>query len=478
MPKTLRPTRARKTHRTTGRGLVGAGGGHVSWVPVPLRWRGTTRQICGLYPWSSPGALPIIGAPLGRHQKSGETVCFDHISWFEAKLIPNPSATIIGKPGMGKSTIASKMALSLVASGYTLLIPGDTKPDYAELTKKIGGQLRQVRRTSGAAFNPCDPGGMVAAGRRIGGITGQAVIGEAYARAVTLIGGLVELSRKERIHDYEESALGAALENLYQLNPTPPLIDDVINYIAHREPGMFDAITASTDDEYDALMKPLLRSLRALISGKFGDVFSRQSERIENAVAVNIDTSAIKAGDPAFLGAVMMAAWADVYGQVEADQALADADLQPRRRYCLILDELWRVLNLGGTLPDRVNELTRLNRTQGVGQLMISHSVKDDPTGGLFERAGAVIIGGVPEAEIKALENLVTLTGEEKTALKSWWASGQGSLEPNVIAPGAGKFLIKPSADDPGIPVDVILSSVEVEWGGQNTNSAWEMVRA
>ena len=43
-----------------------------------------------------------------------------------------------------------------------------------------------------------------------------------------------------------------------------------------------------------------------------------------------------------------------------AEQALADAGLAPRRLYCLTLDELWRVLNLGGSMADRVNELTRL----------------------------------------------------------------------------------------------------------------------
>ena len=94
-------------------------------------------------------------------------------------------------------------------------------------------------------------------------------------------------------------------------------------------------------------------------------------------VVSNIDTSRIKAGDPRFLAAVMIAAWSDIYGMVEADQALADEGLAPRRRYCLTLDELWRVLRLGGTMPDRVNELTRLNRTQGVGQIMITHSLRD-----------------------------------------------------------------------------------------------------
>ena len=34
---------------------------------------------------------------------------------------------------------------------------------------------------------------------------------------------------------------------------------------------------------------------------------------------------------------------------------------------------------------------------------------------------------------------------------------------------------IKSSSEDPGLPVDVVLTSVEREWGGQNTNKAWGM---
>ena len=44
------------------------------------------------------------------------------------------------------------------------------------------------------------------------------------------------------------------------------------------------------------------------------------------------------------------------------------------------------------------------------------------------------------------------------------------------MPPGAGKFLIKPSSDDPGIAVEVVLTSSERAWGGQNTNRAWEAV--
>lgn len=54
--------------------------------------------------------------------------------------------------------------------------------------------------------------------------------------------------------------------------------------------------------------------------------------------------------------------------------ALADAGLEPRRHYLVVLDELWRALRIGHGMIDRVDALTRLNRQRGVGLAMISHT--------------------------------------------------------------------------------------------------------
>ena len=129
--------------------------------------------------------------------------------------------------------------------------------------------------------------------------------------------------------------------------------------------------------------------------------------------------------------------------------------------------------------PIRVNELTRLNRTQGVGQIMVTHSIRDLAPGrdseveGIEERAGAIVIGGVPKRELDALDAVLTLTAAERSAIATWWSTSAAAVERNEVPPGAGKFLIKASSEDPGLPVDVELTSVERAWGGQNTNRAW-----
>ncbi|MEO9240129.1 MAG: hypothetical protein ABI418_18785 [Jatrophihabitantaceae bacterium] len=289
--------------------------------------------------------------------------------------------------------------------------------------------------------------------------------------------------------------LAAALRHLHiarAAGDPEPVIDDLITLIRQRHNCIWQELELEPDEveEYDRLTRPLRRSLRALIGGKFGDVFARPASRQAFPNAMVIDTSSIKSGDSRFLAAVLLAAWGDTYAQVEADQALADAGLAVRRLYCLTLDELWRVMDLGGSLPERVNETTRLNRGQGIGQIMISHSIADinetgkGTTDGMVERAGALIIGGTTKKEIARLDDVVTLTGSERSEISRWWSISQAAMtEPErdqdgrlirKPPPGAGKFLIKASAEEPGIPIDVTLTSVERDWGGQRTSARFD----
>ena len=73
----------------------------------------------------------------------------------------------------------------------------------------------------------------------------------------------------------------------------------------------------------------------------------------------------------------MLAAWSEGLGCVAAAHALADAGLAPQRWYFAVLDELWRPLRAAGGLVDRIDAITRLNRTWGLGQAMITHTLKD-----------------------------------------------------------------------------------------------------
>ena len=102
-------------------------------MQAPAMWRGTTVQVCGLWPFAAGSGSPLVGAPLGQHLLTGVTVCGDPISWFQrAGLIANPSLFVLGRPGTGKSTLVQRMLFYMTATGVTPLVLGDLKPDYTD----------------------------------------------------------------------------------------------------------------------------------------------------------------------------------------------------------------------------------------------------------------------------------------------------------------------------------------------------------
>ncbi|MEU6409133.1 hypothetical protein [Microbispora sp. NPDC046933] len=53
-------------------------------VASGVEYQATTTQVCGLYPFVVGAGAPSIGAPIGRHQLSGEVVCLDLLTWLRA----------------------------------------------------------------------------------------------------------------------------------------------------------------------------------------------------------------------------------------------------------------------------------------------------------------------------------------------------------------------------------------------------------
>ena len=130
---------------------------------------------------------------------------------------------------------------------------------------------------------------------------------------------------------------------------------------------------------YDDITENLLVSLKGLLGrGRLGEIFSEPSTTaMRRDVPAVFDVSAIDDSDTALQGAALMACWSYGFGAVNIANALADAELEPRRHYFVVLDELWRALRAGQGMVDRVDALTRLNRTKGVGVAMCSHTMSD-----------------------------------------------------------------------------------------------------
>ncbi|WP_231121284.1 hypothetical protein [Motilibacter peucedani] len=462
-----------------------------------MEWRGSTTQVCGLYPFVIGGGAPNVGVPLGPSLLTGATVCCDPISWFQrAKLILNPSMFVLGLPALGKSTLVRRLVLGLSGQGVVPLVLGDLKPDYADLVGAIGGQIIRLGRGLGS-LNVLDAGALDDAAAQLdaAGLHERAtrLREEAHGRRLNMVDALIVLVRGSATTDTERTVLSAALrllaERRHQASiaagavASAPLLGDLVALLEEAPAEVrLPTLDRGDRERYDGVVDPLQRSLLALIDGPLGGIFARPtSERLRlDATAVCVDVSGISSNDHALQAAVLLACWNEGFGSVEAANELADAGVAPQRRFFIVLDELWRVLRSGEGMVDKVDSLTRLNRQEGVGQAMISHSMADlralkneedrAKARGFVERSGLVIVGGLPPAELTELREVLAFTAAEAAQVTSW--STPPGWDENDAPPGRGKFLIK-VGQRPGIPVRVTLTAAEQASNVHNTNKRW-----
>ena len=490
-PKQLKDVQERRpTVRRPGpRGWLGRGRGEANVIQPVDEWRGTTIQVCGLHPFSVGTGTPMIGVPLGLQLFTGATVCADPISWFQdAGLISNPSVFVLGLPGLGKSTLVRRMAAGGAGMGNLPLILGDLKPDYVDMIRALGGQVITLGRGRGH-LNILDPGEATAAAERLRAAgkekERQQVLADAHGRRHTMVSALLTILRKEPPTDREESIVDRALKVLDETHEGVPVLGDLLRVIQDAPPEVRAvALDRGDDSRYRAITEDLEASLISLTSGgRLGETFAHHTDvPMLRDRPVVYDVSSIDDSDTDMQAAMLLACWSAGFGTVNIANALADAGLEPRRHYLVVLDELWRALRSGRGMVDRVDALTRLNRQRGVGLAMISHTMSDllalpsesdrMKARGFVERAGMVIAGGLPGAEMPMLTSAVPLSRAEQELLTSWqdpgaWDTGTGrETEP----PGRGKFLIKVGGH-PGIPVKVEL--IESERAINDTNKLW-----
>lgn len=470
------------------RGWAGRGGGRAGLVSPPDEWRGTTVQVCGLWPFSVGTAVPLVGVPLGRHLMTGAPVCADPISWFQlGQLINNPSMMMLGLPGLGKSTTIRRMLTGLNAFGVLPMVFGDLRPDYVDLIGELGGQVITLGRGHGS-LNVLDATEAHAAASRLSGSARDAVLGDALARRVTMVEALITVARRTPPTDRESNLVAAALELFDRRGVAAPLLSDLLQMV-REAPDQLRMIALDRGDHkrYQMVTEELEATLMGLVgSGKFGTVFSRATTspiKIDRPVV--FDVSSIPDTDSAMQAAVLLACWSAGFGSINVANELASAGLEPQRHYFVVMDELHRGLRAGPGMVDRVDSLTRLNRRDGVGTAYCTHTMKDlaslateedrAKARGFVERAGMLMFGGLPPAEMPLLREVVHISNHEEQLLTSW--SDPAPLDPltgKVAAPpGRGRFLIKVGTR-PGIPLHVDV--VAAEAAANDTNKRWHTV--
>lgn len=481
----------------TAKGFQRPGGGGITGAEKPVEFSASSQQVAGLWPFCVGSSAPLVGTILGRNLRNSQIVCGDPISYYLNGIISAPSCILLGLNGRGKSSLVVRMMMGIIDAGFKTMVLADTKPDYAGSTEAVGGQVIRVGpRLDG--INPLDAGPLWERFIELQQVDAEAntdyadeLSAEIHNRRVSTIQALFRLSGDKTAREIADDSLLLSIGILEAARrcermdpPRQPLIADVKEVIQEGTQEMRTALLAENDAEYRAVSKVLVKALNVFGSnGIFGDVFARPtSTPIDLSRSCCFDISAVRAsGNRNLLAAVQVVCWS--YGQaaISAAKTLAAAGLMEESHYCVILDEMWQVLGVDPEMIRFVNELTRLNRTIGVGQILITHTPKDFVfqddeltliAKGFLERSPMKFYGALAESDMEALDQVMPMMDKEKMQLVAWAPDGVMDPETRVVTPpvGLGKFLMK-AGKGPGIPFQVSLT--EREKAIHDTNTAW-----
>ncbi len=482
-----------KTLRTlNSRGYSGPGSGRVGYVETPSEYFGTSRQVCGLWPFAAGTGAPTTGVPIGRHQRTGAWVCGDPLSYFtRAHLIRVPSAFLFGIQGMGKSTLGRRWLIGASWAGYKPWVLGDLKPDYVDLITAMGGQITRVGRGL-AGINPLAGGELANILPRIAHLPllHREITQKVHGRQLAMMRLLISLSRHSPVVGSEATLLSCAIRLLDEhhfANGTLPQVGHLIKLLEDGPRELKLAVLAVDDEPYyRALADGLRRALAGLLEGQLGDVFGKDTtvQFDVSAPAVDIDISSIDGADVEMTAAVLTATWNEGFSAAEAAHVLADAGLGPEVNFYLTMDELWKGMRGDGEIVDIINDLLRTDRQKGMGELFITHSMADldslathearQKAKGFVERAGMIGVFGLPSAEFIRLADVVEFSDAERAEVVSWSAPPSLDTATGRMAapPGRGKVLLK-MGNRPGVPVNVMLTPTENGSGVHDTNKRW-----
>ncbi len=446
-------------------GWKGAGGGRAAHVEAGALFQATTVQACGLFPYVQGSGAPAVGVPIGRHMLTGESVALELLAWARAGLITNTGAFLLGQPGTGKSTIAKRLCTGCAGFGMPPFIPADVKGEYSAVIEHLGGQVVRVGRGLNK-LNPLDSGPLGRLARTATGALRAELLEEMNARRLASLSALCTVVRRAPVTDGEEVLLTEAVRLLDEQLEGDPTVPDVLAVLERGPAELRRAVFAADEAGYRAETKQLCWTLSRLCKGPLSGIFDGPSDvDLDLSRPVSVDISALRNQGDAVVAAAMLCSWAWAFAQLDGETALGR-----RRQRLIVMDEMWRALRAAPGLVERTDQLTRLNRAEGIATLMVTHTLADlealateedrAKARGLVERCGVTIMSALPYAELHKVARVVPLTGAEMALVASWAAPP--SWSPQVAHPGRGKYLIK-TGERLGIPVQLSRIGAE-EW--------------
>lgn len=458
-------------------GWAGDGAGRHPWVETGATYMGTSIEVAGLYPFVQGGGLPPTGVPIGLDTFTRETVCLDPARNV-GTLTTNPGIWIEAQPGVGKSALIKRIVTVLTALGYMPVIPGDHKGEYTGLARELGMQVITVGRGLDR-INPLDSGPVgrelarLGSAARVEGSEGARLLEEVTARRQELLNALLvtKAGMGRPLTSSERLAIDRTVRVISEraVGGQDPTVPELVEAMKHPSSDLIAALMEDDAEAATRSMRELIHGLENLCAGPLSGMFDGPSTKDldPNAVGVTVDLSAIRRASMPVQAAAMLATWSYTFGSINAAQALGLVD----KPLVTPFDEFWKPMSAAEGLVDSFNELSRLNRVEGVVTIMSTHTLMDleslpnphdvKKAMGLMERCDTAIFGACSPKELERISEQRHLTSEERALISGWSAPAAAGRRDH---PARGKFLIKIGQGTRlGVPVQMILTPEERE---------------
>lgn len=401
--------------------------------------RGTTANLCTLYPWHSGPGPGMAGPYLGVNVTAGGSGWFfDPYELYgdDRQVISDSNVLIAGRPGKGKSAAAKTFLFREIAvyGRRRFIAINDPKGEYGPLAEALGMPVIKLHPGGQHRLNPLDP----APGDTTGGVLGRQRL------MVALLASVLD----RRLEPGEEALVSRAVEHLHQHLIQFDLAD-LANVIASPPAELREhpELAISTDAEMRATAMPLRFALGKLLDRTLRGMFDGPTNvklDWDNGLGVVIDLSAVF-NDREALPLVMMASATWLQSSLTA--------LAKDRRSLLVDDEVWALLENEWTVRHLQARL-KLCRHLGMANVLICHKLSDlraqsaDGTAaakvaaGLLADIGTRVIFQQPQDQVANTTVLLGLSDVEASLLprlakgRALWRVGEhAAVVQHVISP-------------------------------------------
>ncbi|HET9073483.1 MAG TPA: hypothetical protein VFN48_02805 [Solirubrobacteraceae bacterium] len=342
--------------------------------PVPAH-RATTRHAQAVYPFMAGGGLGGRGTFIGR-EAGGGAFCFDPWVLYEAGILDDPNAIVLGTLGQGKSALVKTLLWRMLLFGRRAFVL-DIKREYGPLCAAVG-----------VAPVTLVPGGPV----RLNPLT--TAVEE--ASRIQLLRAITATALAEPLSQPEAAALreGLRIVSAREREPTLPQIAGLLlrptAELATRLDTSVDQVTADARRAGLALADLCEGPLRGIFDGPTTPGLDL------DARLVVIDLHAVR--DSPAVGILMACATAWM------SALLARLAQRPsRERLISVADESWKIVQHTG-LGEWFQANFKLARQFGVMNLIVLHKLADlQAAGDAGSRSARIAEGLVADASTRII---------------------------------------------------------------------------